>query len=99
MSRFAPPCARNSAAVGSLIATGSPSHAAGTFTGIGSASCFASARLFASAADVFPLNTSGAGQRSPARLWMSSSTCSRFSSASHTTWNGSFPSTRPFWSL
>ena len=33
---------------------------------------------------------------SPARFWMTSRTASRFSSDSQTTWNGSFPSMRPF---
>ena len=79
-SRFAPPSERKTAAVGSLIATGSPSHAAGAFTAAGEARSRVRRWLFSRSACVFPANTSGGGHLSPARVCSSSRTLSRFSS-------------------
>ena len=53
----------------------------------------------ASSIPTLGIATSGGGYRPAARPPRSRSSSSRRSSDSQTTWNGSFPSTSPFWSL
>ncbi len=68
--------------------------------GWGEASCFVSARF---AGDVGGRVSTEDQRRGPVVAGttgaVSSSSCSRVPPCSHTTWNGSLPSVRPFWSL
>jgi hypothetical protein len=59
--RLAPPICRKIAAVGSLIATGSPSQATGDFVGVGISSNLAIDLLVSRSAALFPEKTSAGG--------------------------------------